>query len=63
MNKSNNIYERPRAVAQRQDIEMGMTITEKILAVHAGKERVEPGELINAKIDIAMGNDISIPLV
>jgi len=41
---------------------MGMTITEKILAAHAGLEKVEPGDLIQAKIDIALGNDITIPL-
>lgn len=41
---------------------MGMTITEKILAVHAGVTTVNPEELINAKIDIIMGHDLSIPL-
>ncbi|MDM8524540.1 3-isopropylmalate dehydratase large subunit [Desulfococcaceae bacterium HSG8] len=41
---------------------MGMTITEKILAAHAGLERVEPGDLINAKVDIALGNDITAPI-
>ncbi len=39
-----------------------MTITEKILAVHAGKKRVVPGELIDAKIDLALGNDITAPI-
>jgi 3-isopropylmalate/(R)-2-methylmalate dehydratase large subunit len=38
---------------------MGMTITEKILAKHAGKEKVVPGELINAKIDVVMCHDIT----
>ncbi|MGI6284405.1 3-isopropylmalate dehydratase large subunit [Neomoorella humiferrea] len=41
---------------------MGMTITEKILAAHAGLEHVEPGQLINAKVDLALGNDITAPL-
>jgi 3-isopropylmalate/(R)-2-methylmalate dehydratase large subunit len=41
---------------------MGMTITEKILASHAGKESVSSGELINVSIDIIMGHDLSIPL-
>jgi len=41
---------------------MGMTITEKILAVHAGKSSVEPGEIVEAKIDIALANDITAPL-
>ncbi len=39
-----------------------MTITEKILASHAGKKRVQPGELINARVDIALGNDITAPI-
>ena len=39
-----------------------MTITEKILAKHAGVKEVTPGELINAKIDIALGNDIMAPI-
>ena len=38
------------------------TITEKILAAHAGKEFVEPGELINAKVDVLLANDITAPL-
>src|SRR5574337_1047361 len=39
-----------------------MTITEKILARHAGVKEVAPGELINAKVDIALGNDITAPI-
>ena len=39
-----------------------MTITEKILAVHAGKKKVEPGELINAKVDLILANDITAPI-
>jgi 3-isopropylmalate/(R)-2-methylmalate dehydratase large subunit len=41
---------------------MGMTITEKILAGHAGKAEVVPGELINAKLDLVLGNDITAPV-
>ncbi len=41
---------------------MGMTITEKILAAHAGTDRVSPGDLINAKVDVALGNDITAPI-
>jgi 3-isopropylmalate/(R)-2-methylmalate dehydratase large subunit len=41
---------------------MGMTITEKILAAHAGVEKVAPGEIINAQVDVALGNDITAPL-
>lgn len=39
-----------------------MTITEKILAKHAGLDFVEPGQLINARVDIALGNDITAPI-
>jgi len=41
---------------------VAMTITEKILAAHAGRESVEPGELVNVKVDIALGNDITAPV-
>jgi 3-isopropylmalate/(R)-2-methylmalate dehydratase large subunit len=41
---------------------MGMTITEKILAAHTEKDIVEPGEIIEARIDLAMANDITAPL-
>jgi 3-isopropylmalate/(R)-2-methylmalate dehydratase large subunit len=41
---------------------MGMTITEKILAAHAGLEEVAPGQIINAQVDVALGNDITAPL-
>lgn len=39
-----------------------MTITEKILAEHAGQHEVEPGQLINAKVDLVLGNDITAPI-
>jgi 3-isopropylmalate/(R)-2-methylmalate dehydratase large subunit len=41
---------------------MGQTITQKILAAHCGREYVEPGELINAKVDLVLGNDITAPI-
>ncbi len=41
---------------------MSMTITEKILAAHANKDFVEPGELINCKVDLCLGNDITAPI-
>ncbi|PKM90246.1 MAG: 3-isopropylmalate dehydratase large subunit [Firmicutes bacterium HGW-Firmicutes-12] len=41
---------------------MGMTIAEKILAAHAGLSKVTPGELINAKLDLVLANDITGPL-
>lgn len=39
-----------------------MTITEKILAAHCGKEEVTAGELINAKVDLVLANDITAPI-
>ena len=39
-----------------------MTITEKILADHAGLPEVTPGQLINARLDIVLGNDITAPV-
>ncbi len=41
---------------------MAMTMTEKILARAAGKESVEPGELIMAKLDFCFGNDVTAPV-
>ena len=41
---------------------MGMTMTQKILAAHAGLESVEAGQLISAKLDIVLGNDITTPV-
>ncbi len=39
-----------------------MCITEKILAAHAGRETVYPGELIQVSVDVALANDITAPL-
>lgn len=39
-----------------------MTITEKILAAHAGRESVEPGEIILARVDLTLANDITGPI-
>jgi 3-isopropylmalate/(R)-2-methylmalate dehydratase large subunit len=41
---------------------MGMTMTQKILAAHAGLERVEAGQLIEARLDLVLGNDITAPV-
>ena len=41
---------------------MGMTLTQKILAAHAGLDQVKAGQLINAKLDIVLGNDITTPV-
>lgn len=41
---------------------MGMTMTQKILARHAGLNSVEAGQLIEAKLDLVLGNDITAPV-
>ena len=41
---------------------MKMTMTQKILAAHAGLSEVTAGQLINAKLDIVLGNDITTPV-
>lgn len=41
---------------------MGMTISQKILADHSGLESVKPGDLVQANVDIALANDITLPL-
>ena len=41
---------------------MPMTITEKILAQHAGLAQVAPGDLINAQVDFVLANDITAPV-
>ena len=41
---------------------MGMTMTQKILASHAGLDSVKAGQLISAKLDIVLGNDITTPV-
>lgn len=41
---------------------MGMTMTQKILAAHAGLERVESGQLILVNLDLVLGNDITSPV-
>ena len=41
---------------------MGMTMTQKILAAHCGEQTVKAGQLINARLDIVLGNDITTPV-
>ncbi len=41
---------------------MGMTMTQKILAAHAGLDSVKAGQLIEAKLDLVLGNDITSPV-
>lgn len=41
---------------------MGMTMTQKILAAHAGLDNVKAGQLIRAKLDMVLGNDVTTPV-
>ena len=41
---------------------MGMTMTEKLLAAHAGLPAVKAGDLIEAKLDLVLGNDVTTPV-
>ena len=41
---------------------MGMTLSQKILAAHAGLKEVKAGQLINAKLDLVLANDITGPV-
>ena len=41
---------------------MGMTMTQKILAKHAGMNEVKKGQLIEANLDLVLGNDITTPV-
>ena len=41
---------------------MAMTMTQKILAHHAGLDSVRAGQLIMAKLDLVLGNDITSPV-
>ncbi len=41
---------------------MSMTMVEKILADHAGRSQVEPGDIVEAEVDLVLGNDITTPV-
>ena len=41
---------------------MGMTMTQKILAKHAGLDEVKAGQLIEANLDLVLGNDVTAPV-
>ena len=41
---------------------MGMTMTQKILAAHAGLDSVKAGQLIRANLDMVLGNDVTTPV-
>src|SRR3989475_11521109 len=52
----------PRNDEEGDVIAMAMTMTEKILAAHAGRPEVHPGELIDCTVDFLFANDITAPL-
>jgi 3-isopropylmalate/(R)-2-methylmalate dehydratase large subunit len=39
-----------------------LTLAEKILAAHAGKKRVSPGEFLNVRVDLILANDVTAPI-
>jgi 3-isopropylmalate/(R)-2-methylmalate dehydratase large subunit len=41
---------------------MGHTLTEKIIAAHAGLDEVSPGQLVNVRVDLVLANDVTAPL-
>ncbi|MDD5270902.1 MAG: 3-isopropylmalate dehydratase large subunit, partial [Candidatus Omnitrophica bacterium] len=41
---------------------MGYTITEKILLAHTDRKSIAPGDLVDCKIDLCLGNDITAPI-
>lgn len=49
-------------ISERMILSMGMTMTQKILAAHAGLDTVKAGQLINCKLDIVHGNDVTTPV-
>ena len=57
MLKSNLVNENELKILEVMS--MGMTMTQKILAAHAGLDKVEAGQLIEADLDLVLGNDIT----
>lgn len=49
-------------LTQQEDLIMGMTMTQKILAAHAGLDYVSAGQLIEADLDLVLGNDVTAPV-
>lgn len=50
------------AEGKKEETDMGMTMTQKILAAHAGLTEVKAGQLIEADLDLVLGNDITSPV-
>jgi 3-isopropylmalate/(R)-2-methylmalate dehydratase large subunit len=49
-------------VNEKKEFPQAMTMSQKILADHAGLDYVKPGQLINAKLDLVFGNDVTSPV-
>ena len=47
---------------KEKNVMSGMTMSQKILAAHAGLTEVKPGQLIEADLDLVLGNDITSPV-
>jgi len=41
---------------------MGMTMVEKIIAAHTEYDTVKPGQIVNARVDMVLGNDVTTPV-
>ncbi|MTI59994.1 MAG: 3-isopropylmalate dehydratase large subunit [Firmicutes bacterium] len=41
---------------------MGMTMVEKIIAAHSDNDSVKPGQIVNARVDLVLGNDVTTPV-
>lgn len=55
-------YEETFYIYLKEEISMGMTMTQKILAAHAGLDSVKAGDLIEANLDLVLGNDVTTPV-
>ena len=55
-------YEETFDIYLKEEISMGMTMTQKILAAHAGLDSVKAGDLIEANLDLVLGNDVTTPV-
>ena len=55
-------YEETFDIYLKEEISMGMTMTQKLLAAHAGLDCVKAGDLIEANLDLVLGNDVTTPV-
>jgi 3-isopropylmalate/(R)-2-methylmalate dehydratase large subunit len=62
LNQLKQLAERGQNMNREQIRLSGSTMVEKILAAKAGQEKVSPGDLVNVKVDLALGNDVTAPV-